>query len=131
MTGLLAGRLKDPAGLDAVRADLASVVQWVLEPARVWLRISHCDWDWLNPDRRWRGRSQTDRGFGRQPTQGPDVFAVGRWHRDPPHPLQSLNDLERTTLAGRARFGRRALHPPGPENLACARGIRQTMASGS
>jgi hypothetical protein len=35
MTGLLAGRLKDPAGLDAVRADLASVVQWVLEPARV------------------------------------------------------------------------------------------------
>ena len=35
MTGLLAGRLKDPAGLDAVRADLASVVQRVLEPARV------------------------------------------------------------------------------------------------
>jgi hypothetical protein len=43
----------------------------------------------------------------------------------------AINDLERTTLAGRARFGRPALHPPGRENLACARGIRQTIPSGS
>ncbi len=40
MTGLLTGPLTDTAGLDAVRADLASVVQQVLEPARVSLRIS-------------------------------------------------------------------------------------------
>jgi hypothetical protein len=32
MTGLLAGPLTDAAGLGAVRADLASVVQQVLEP---------------------------------------------------------------------------------------------------
>ena len=32
MTGLLAGPLTDAAGPDAVRADLASVVQQVLEP---------------------------------------------------------------------------------------------------
>jgi hypothetical protein len=32
MTGLLAGPLTDAAGLDAVRADLAGVVQQVLEP---------------------------------------------------------------------------------------------------
>ena len=43
MTGLLAGPLTDAAGLDAVRADLASAVQQVLEPARVSLRISQCD----------------------------------------------------------------------------------------
>jgi hypothetical protein len=47
MTGLLAGPLTDPAGLGAVRADLASVVPEVLEPARLSLRISHCDRDWL------------------------------------------------------------------------------------
>ena len=47
MTGLLADPLTDPAGLGAVRADLASVVPQVLEPARVSLRISHCDRDWL------------------------------------------------------------------------------------
>jgi hypothetical protein len=80
MTGLLAGPLTDAAGLDAVRADLASVVPQILEPARVWLRISRCDRDWLNRDRRWRERSQTDRGFDRQPTQGPDVFTVGMRH---------------------------------------------------
>jgi hypothetical protein len=40
MTGLLAGPLTDAAGLDAVRADLASIVQQVLGPARVSLRIS-------------------------------------------------------------------------------------------
>jgi hypothetical protein len=33
--GLLAGTVTDPAGLDAVRADLASVVQQVPGPARV------------------------------------------------------------------------------------------------
>jgi hypothetical protein len=33
MTGLPAGPLKDAAGLDAVRADLASVVQQILGPA--------------------------------------------------------------------------------------------------
>jgi hypothetical protein len=32
MTGLLAGTVKDATGLDAIRADLASVVQQVLEP---------------------------------------------------------------------------------------------------
>jgi hypothetical protein len=32
MTGLLAGQLTDPVGPDAVRADLARVVQQVLEP---------------------------------------------------------------------------------------------------
>jgi hypothetical protein len=32
MTGLLAGPLADAAGLGAVRPDLASVVQQVLEP---------------------------------------------------------------------------------------------------
>ena len=79
MTGLLAGPLTDAAGLDAVRADLASVVPQVLEPARVWLRVSRCDRDWLDRDRRWRERSQADRGFDRQPTQAPDVFAVGMW----------------------------------------------------
>jgi hypothetical protein len=42
MTGLLAGRLTDAAGLDAVRADLAGVVWQVLGPARVSLRISQC-----------------------------------------------------------------------------------------
>jgi len=31
----MTGPLKDAAGLDAVRADLASVVQQVLEPTRV------------------------------------------------------------------------------------------------
>jgi hypothetical protein len=76
MTGLLAGPLTDAAGLDAVRADLAGVVQQVLGPARVSLRISHCDRDWLNRDRRWRERSHVDRGFDRQPAQAPDVFAV-------------------------------------------------------
>ena len=76
MTGLLADPLTDPAGLGAVRADLASVVPQVLEPARVSLRISHCDRDWLTRDRRWRERSQTDRGFYRQPTQRPDVFGL-------------------------------------------------------
>jgi hypothetical protein len=39
-TGLLAGPPKDAAGLGAVSADLASVVQQVLPPARVSLRIS-------------------------------------------------------------------------------------------
>jgi hypothetical protein len=43
MTGLLAGPLTDAAAPDAVR-----VVQHVLEPARVSLRISRCDRDWLN-----------------------------------------------------------------------------------
>jgi hypothetical protein len=47
MTGLLAGPPKDATGLDAVRADLASVVQQVLGPARVSLWISHCHRDWL------------------------------------------------------------------------------------
>jgi hypothetical protein len=89
MTGLLAGPLTDAAGLDAVRADLASAVQQVLEPARVSLRISHCDRDWLNRDRRWRERSQADRGFDRQPTQGPDVFAVGMRHGGPHNFLRS------------------------------------------
>lgn len=73
MTGLLAGPLTDAAGLDAVRADLASAVPQVLEPARVWLRVSQCDRDGLNRDRRWRERSQADRGFDPQPAQGPDV----------------------------------------------------------
>jgi hypothetical protein len=73
MTGLLADPLTDPAGLGAVRADLASVVPQVLEPARVSLRISHCDRDWLTRDRRWRERSQADGGFDRQPTYGPVV----------------------------------------------------------
>ena len=73
MTGLLAGSLTDAAGLGAVRTDLASVVPQVLGPARVSLRISHCDRDWLTRDRRWHERSQADRGFDRQPTQGPDV----------------------------------------------------------
>ena len=82
MTGLLAGPLADAAGPGAVRADLAGVVPQLLGPARVSLRISHCDRDWLNRDRRWRGRSQADRGFDRQPAQGPDVFAVGMRHRD-------------------------------------------------
>jgi hypothetical protein len=42
MNGLLAGPLNDAAGLDAVPADLASVVQQVLPPPpRVSLRISH------------------------------------------------------------------------------------------
>ena len=49
MTGLPAGPLTDAAGPDAVRADLASIVQQVPEPARVSLRISHCDRDLLNP----------------------------------------------------------------------------------
>jgi hypothetical protein len=40
MNGLPAGPLNDAAGLDAVRADLASVVQQVPGPARVSLRIS-------------------------------------------------------------------------------------------
>jgi hypothetical protein len=40
LTGLLAGPLAAAADLDAVRADLASVVPQVLGPARVWLRIS-------------------------------------------------------------------------------------------
>jgi hypothetical protein len=56
MTGLPAGPLTDAAGPDAVRADLASIVQQVPEPARVSLRISHCDRDRLNRDRRWRER---------------------------------------------------------------------------
>ena len=43
MNGLLAGPLNDAAGLDAVRADLASVVQQVLGPARVSLWIRHRD----------------------------------------------------------------------------------------
>ncbi len=43
MTGLLAGMLKDATGLDAARADLASVVQQILEPARVSLWISQCN----------------------------------------------------------------------------------------
>ena len=85
MTGLLAGPLTDAAGPDAVRADLASVVQQVLEPARVSLRISHCDRDWLTRDRRWRERSQADGGFDRQPTHGP-VFTLGMWSWDPPDP---------------------------------------------
>ena len=46
MTGLLAGSLKGATGLDAVRADLASVVQQLREPGRVWLWISQCDRDW-------------------------------------------------------------------------------------
>ena len=95
MTGLLAGPLTDAAGLDAVRADLASVVPQILEPARVWLRISRCDRDWLNRDRRWRERSQADRGFDPQPAQGPDVFAAGMRHwgvRNPPaQPSESTN----------------------------------------
>ncbi len=49
MTGLLTGPLTDTAGLDAVRADLASVVQQVPGAARVWLQISRCDRDLLNP----------------------------------------------------------------------------------
>jgi hypothetical protein len=76
MTGLLAGPPKDATGLDAVRADLASVVQQLLGPARVSQWIRHCDRDWLTRDRRWRERSQTDRGFYRQPTQRPDVFGL-------------------------------------------------------
>jgi hypothetical protein len=51
MTGLLAGPLKDPAGLGAVRADLAGVVQQIRGPGRVSLRISHRGRDWLNRDR--------------------------------------------------------------------------------
>jgi hypothetical protein len=80
MTGLLAGPLTDAAGLDAVRADLASTGQQVPGPARVSLRISPCDRNRLNRDHRWRQRSQTDRGFDPQPTQEPDVFAVGMRH---------------------------------------------------
>jgi len=78
----MTGPLTDAAGPGAGCADLASVVPQVLEPARVSLRISHCHRDGLNRDRRWRERSQTDRGFDRQPAQGPDVFAVGMRHRD-------------------------------------------------
>jgi hypothetical protein len=70
MTGLLAGPLADAAGPGAVRADLAGVVPQLLGPARVSLRISHCDRDCLNRDRRWRGRSQADRGFDRQRRKG-------------------------------------------------------------
>jgi hypothetical protein len=33
-TGLLTGRLKAPTGLDAIRADLATVVQQILGPDR-------------------------------------------------------------------------------------------------
>jgi hypothetical protein len=77
MTGLLAGPVKDAASLDAVHADLASVVQQILGPARVSLRISLCDRGSLNRDRRSRERSQTDRGFDSQPTRGPDDFTVG------------------------------------------------------
>ena len=86
LTGLLAGLLTDAAGPGARRADLASAVQQVLGPARVWLRISQCDRDGLNRDRRWRKRSQADRGFDRQRAQGPDVFAVALGHGGPPHP---------------------------------------------
>jgi hypothetical protein len=94
MTALLAGPLTDPVGLGAVRADLASVVPQVLGPARVWLRISHCDRDWLTRDRRWRERSRTDRGFDRQPAQGPDVFAVGMRHgRNPETPAGSVGEI--------------------------------------
>jgi hypothetical protein len=88
MTGLLAGPLTDAVGLDAVRADLAGVVPQVLGPARVSLRISPCDRDRLNRDRRWRERSQTDRGFDSQPTRGPDDFTVGmRFGDTPDQPL--------------------------------------------
>ena len=89
LTGLLAGPLTDAVGLDAVRADLAGVVPQVLGPARVSLRISPCDRDRLNRDHRWRQRSQTDRGFDPQPTQEPDVFAVGMRHGDTPDPPRS------------------------------------------
>jgi hypothetical protein len=88
MTGLLAGPLADPAGLGAVRADVAGVVQQVLAPARVSLRMSQCDRDRLNRDRRWRERSQADRGFDRQPTQGPEVFGFGMWARGTTQPAQ-------------------------------------------
>jgi hypothetical protein len=88
MTGLLAGPLTDAAGLGAVRADLASVVPQVLAPARVSLRMSQCDRDRLNRDRRWRERSQADRGFDRQPTQGPEVFGFGMWARGTTQPAQ-------------------------------------------
>ena len=67
MTGLLAGPLADPAGLGAVRADVAGVVQQVLGPARVSLRISHCDRDGLTRGRRWRERSHTDRRLDCEP----------------------------------------------------------------
>jgi len=76
MTGLLRGATR----LDAVRADLASVVREVLGPARVSLRISQCGWDWLNRDSRWRERSPADRGFDAQPARRPDDFTVGVWH---------------------------------------------------
>jgi hypothetical protein len=85
MTGLLAGPLTDAAGLGAVRADLAGVGQQVVEPARVWLRISPCDRDWLNRDRRWRERSQTDRGFDRQPMAEADTFGLGVRHGGASH----------------------------------------------
>jgi hypothetical protein len=91
----MTGPLADAAGLGAVRADLASVVQQVLGPARVWLRISHCDRDWLTRDRRWHERSQADRGFDRQPTQGRmfSQLASGTGGvRDPPaRPSESTN----------------------------------------
>jgi hypothetical protein len=54
MAGLLAGPLKDAAGLDAVRADLASVVQQSWDPAAFRYGISYCGRDWLTRDRRRR-----------------------------------------------------------------------------
>jgi hypothetical protein len=44
-----ATRLKDAVDLDAVRADLAAVVQRALEPAHVSVWISHPDRGWLPP----------------------------------------------------------------------------------
>jgi hypothetical protein len=69
MTGLLAGPLKDAAGLDAVRADLARVAQQFRDPPA--FRCASARRPGLaEPGRRWRERSQADRGFDRQPTSG-------------------------------------------------------------
>jgi hypothetical protein len=84
MTGLQAITVKDATGLDAVRADLASIMQQVPGPARVSLRTSHCDRDRLNRDRHWHERSQADRGSDPQVAQAPDVFAAGMRYSDTP-----------------------------------------------
>ncbi len=44
-----AARLKDAVEIDAVRGDLASVVQAALEPAHLWLWTSEPDWSSRNP----------------------------------------------------------------------------------